>query len=791
MATMTFDERRLDMPAVRDLLAARCVCDLGRSRVQQMHPMTSETDLAHATALVSEYMQLLAARTEPPIHELRDVTLHLRKASRERAILDPSELLDLRHFLETAGRMRAFFEPRRDACRTLHHLAMPLHHAPALIRSIDEKIGPDATVRDSASETLQRLRAEILATEQRLQRELQKMVRSLFDSGDLQDDFWTLRNDRYVLPVKSTNRGKVPGIIHDSSNTGETVFIEPFAILEESNRLADLKLSEREEIFRILLRVANHVRDEMNVLLTDLEILAELDFVQAKARFGVDFDGAFPVLTGPERPVGLSCAHHPLLYSADRSASRPLNLSLDAADRVLIITGPNAGGKTTALKTIGLTALMVQCAVPVPADKRSHLPVFTEILAAIGDEQSVLEGESTFSAHMRRICEILRRAGPRALVLLDELGTATDPGEGGALAVAILESLAERGALTIVSTHLAVLKNWAESHPAGRNASFRLDPSSHRPTFSLQLDVPGISEALVVAEQVGIPPEIIARARALRPEGELDATALILRLQEKENELTRQLAATEQARAALEVATVDLEAERRRLAEQRRKARAEMAAEKERELAGLRAQVEALLARQPSRQELLAARRELDAAQSAAASERREQGAPAGALDPGGLRKGDRVRVASLNEEGVVEEVLPQRSSVRVKLRKVTAVVAFDDLRPPAETVAPDAGSPSPPAATTGVVAFVRPSGVPVSLDLHGMRVHEALEKTDQFMDQALAAGLGFVRLVHGHGTGAIRRALHDHLRGHPLVKRYRHGSPAEGGGSVTIVDLR
>jgi DNA mismatch repair protein MutS2 len=427
----------------------------------------------------------------------------------------------------------------------------------------------------------------------------------------------------------------------------------------------------------------------------------------------------------------------------------------------------------------------------VPADKRSHLPVFTEILAAIGDEQSMLEGESTFSAHMRRICEILRRAGPRALVLLDELGTATDPGEGGALAVAILESLAKRGALTIVSTHLAVLKNWAESYPGGRNASFRLDPTSHRPTFRLQLDVPGISEALVVAEQVGIPPEIIARARALRPEGELDATALILSLQEKENQLAAQLAATEEARTAHETATVELESERRRLAEQRRKLRAEMAAEKERELAALRAKVEALLARQPSKQELLAAKRELEAAQSAAVAERREHAGASGAPDPTTLQKGDRVRVASLNEDGIVEEVLAQRNMVRVRLRKVTAMVACEDLRMVPEADTPDGGAPPSPPAGTGAVSFKRPAEVPVSLDLHGMRVQEALEKTDQFLDRALAAGLNFVRLVHGHGTGAVRRALHEHLRGHPLVKRYRHGTPTEGGGSVTIVDLR
>ena len=785
----SFDEKTLEFPAVRQLLASRCVCDLGRRRVAEMRPMTLPATLTHAIGLVTQMMDLMSTRQDPPIHELRDVAASLRNAAREGGILEPEELRALHHFLETAGRMRSFFEQRPAETPDLRSLAMPLHHAPGLMRAIDEAIAPENIVRDSASPELARLRHDIVATEQAIQRDLGRLVRTLADTGDLQDDFFTQRSGRYVLPVKSTNRGKVPGIIHDSSNSGETVFIEPFAILEHSNKLADLHLSEREEVYRILLRLGAAVRGELNTLLADEQILAEFDLIHAKARFGLANNCAFPSITGPERPLSFAEVHHPLLHAESPAESRPLTVALEGTNRVVIITGPNAGGKTTALKTLGLGVIMVQCAVPVPLSPRSHMPVFTEVVADIGDEQSVLEGESTFSSHMRRMKEMLRVAGPHSLVLLDELGTATDPGEGGALAQAVVESLARCGALTIVSTHLAVLKNWAQEHPAGRNASFRLDPQSHRPTFLLQLDLPGISEALVVAEQVGIPAEIIERARSLRPAAEHDATALILALQDREQRLAGEIAAAEAERRRLEEAVARVEADRREVAEQRRRLRSEALADKEREIAELRARVETLIARQPSKHELIAAQRSLREEAVATRTEVARLGtAEPGGLDPGALGPGDQVFVRSLKEKAVVEKIDNGRGEVRVAFRKMTATVRMDDLAPVAPEPATDNAAR---AAKLSGVSYRRPDDVAVSLDVHGCRVPEALDRIDKFMDTAVAGGLSYVRIVHGHGTGAIRRALHDHLRGHPLVERFRHGAPNEGAGSVTIIDFR
>jgi DNA mismatch repair protein MutS2 len=728
-------------------------------------------------------MKLFTVPSEPPIHYLRDVAGHLKKVARERAVLEPAELLEIRDFLDTAGRMRHHFSTLESDAPGLHALAQPLHNLPALMRSIDEKIAPNATVRDTASETLHQLRGEILSCEQRIQSQLTRMVRDLADAGDLQDDFFTLRNNRYVLPVKTSNRGRVPGLIHDSSNTGETVFIEPFVILEESNRLVELRLNEREEIYRILLRVAGHVRDELVVLLTDMEILTEFDLVYAKSRFGAAHKCAFPSLSAPDRPIDIVDAHHPLLFANSPEASRALSFGLDTGNRVLIITGPNAGGKTTALKTIGLTMLMIQSAVPAPLNPRSRMPVFTDVLVDIGDEQSVLEGFSTFSAHMRRIVGILARAGDGSLVLLDELGTATDPGEGGALAVAILETLAERGCLTIVSTHLGALKNWAFSHPAGRNASFRLSDRDHRPTFRLKLDLPGISEALVIAEQAGLPAEIIARARSLRPEGEHDATALLFSIQEKEQKLAEEAAEAERLRVRLECDLGELEKEQAALREERRKLKAKMLADREEMLRDGKAKIEALIARQPSRQELQEARKELDGQIAQTGAGRKALRDEPDERILASLKAGMRVRVRSLNDEGVVEEIVARRGEARVNFRRMVATVKLADLEPLVDSGGEEEA--------VSMVHYRRPSDMPISIDLHGNRAEEAVARADKFIDDALAAGLGYVRLVHGHGSGALRRALHEHLKQHPQVKNFRHGAPNEGGGSVTVVEFK
>ncbi|MGC8842187.1 MAG: endonuclease MutS2, partial [Candidatus Sumerlaeaceae bacterium] len=704
------------------------------------------------------------------------------RVARERAILEPLELLDVKEFLETARYLKQFFESEAVTAPRLAELAHSLESLPSLRRSIDEKIAPDGTVRDGASETLRALRREIFACEQRIQAVLQRMIRELTDSGDLQDSFFTLRNSRYVLPVKTTNRNRVPGLIHDSSNTGETVFIEPYAILEDSNRLSELRVKEREEIYRILLRVAGHMRDELPVLQTDLVILSELDYIYGKARFGLLHGCAFPRLLPAGRALRLVGAHHPLLRAASPEQSRPLTLELKPENRVLVITGPNAGGKTTALKTIGLTVLMTQCAIPSPLASESAVPIFSDVLADIGDEQSVLEGVSTFSAHMQRIARILRQVGRASLVLLDELGTATDPAEGAALAVAILERLAETSGLTVVSTHLAALKNWAEQHPAGRNASFRLSQVDHRPTFELILDLPGISEAFVIAEQVGLPRAIIERARALRPQVEHDATALLLSLQAKEAELRQRMAEVERLREDLEIERGLLAEEKKAVEQTRHKLKKEMLAEKEAALREAKARIEELIAKQPSKQELTHARKELEAEIESTGKER-TQFEEMPNLEPDALQVGMLVRLRSLHTEGRVVRVDARKRTVTVDLKGALSRVSLMEVE---SVVSEKMQSADGEAAVTRHV-----SASSDTLDLHGKTWEEARSLLEKFLDQAIVNGLRCVRIVHGHGAGKLRKAVREFLEQEPYVAKVYFAPPAQGGTAATIAEFK
>jgi DNA mismatch repair protein MutS2 len=785
-----FDEKMLEFEAIRSFLSSHCLCGLGQRRARELHPSADLVTVRELIALVEEMTRLMEERREPPLHGLVDVAESVAKVRRERSTLEPDELLQLSDTLDVAERMRRFFSPIAAECPGLHGLAMPLAPLPLLAREIDSKISPNAEVRDQASEALSRIRSEIRGVEAIIHRTLDQLIREFTASGDLQDNYATLRNGRYVLPVKTNCRGRIKGILHDSSNTGETVFIEPYAILDQSNQLADLRVREKEEIYRILLALANHCRGEIHSLLTNLEILADFDLIWARAKFGLAIGGKFPKLTGPEVPPQLFQAHHPLLYAQEPERSKPLHLPLDPSDLVLVVTGPNAGGKTTALKTVGLTAIMVQCAIPVPLDPRSQLPVFAHILADIGDEQDVLGGLSTFSAHMTRLARIMAKAGDGAtLLLLDELGTATDPGEGGALAVAILETLAERRCTTLVTSHLPSLKTWALQHPNGRNASFRLSETDRSPTFRLTLDLPGISEAFTIAERAGLPPEVIRRARNLRPDSDLDVTALVLKLQEKEASLDEAIAEQARIQDHLEERLAATEALEQRLKDERRSLKKDLLDQTQRQLNALRLEVERFIASgAPSKEELLRAKKEIEGAMEQTGRElAAERAQPAIGGASGELRNGDRALLLTFQEEVSVLEVLPRKGQARVAMGKVTMAVNLSDLQRLGP--APQSGKESTSASRV-TVSYKRPAMPDSTLDLHGLRIEDALPKVDQFLDQAILSGFIHVRIMHGQGTGRLGRALHKHFRDNPAIRGFRYAQAHEGGGGVTIVDL-
>jgi len=785
MGVTPHTEEVLEFDKIRRAIAEETVSALGRERVIERPVATDPETIEREYAFVAELYKLFEHNREPSLDGLCDIRPLLPKVAPQNALLEPAQLVEIADFCASVARARRFFSQNRDLAPLLAEQTarlILLHHLEYHIR---DAIEPNGEVADNASPRLRELRGEIRALEARIQRTLERLMRALHEADILQDDFITQRQGRYVLPVKAGQKGKVQGIVHDASHSGETLFIEPFTIVEMTNDLTERRVEAREEVRRILRELCNMVRDDLDSLEFDLALMAELDERLARARFGWARGWVVPHWND-RRPLNLLGAYHPLLFLKSSHDAVPLDLPLKPDDRAVIISGPNAGGKTTALKTIGLLALMFQSSMPLPVHPNSNFRMFRNILADIGDEQDVTAGVSTFSSHVRRIAEILRVADESTLVLLDELGTATDPSEGGALAAAVVETLIERDSLTFVTSHLALLKSWAESHPRARNASFHLDPRTQRPNYKLRLDRPGVSEALIIAEQQGLDRSVIERAYALLPRGVYDVNKLLVSLEERERELEELLAKgreTEQKNAEIEKR---LEAERAELESRRRKLKAEMLEEREKWLSDVRSRIEKRIAQLDSREEILDAKREIREEQENLKRERRalERLARKAPLSLDRLAPGSRVRVESLHDEGEVIAVDLRRGRLTVAVRNVEV-----ELRP--DQVVPLDPSPDSTGGVSGAVRVPARGFIPSDLGLHGLRVEEAIERVDKYLDQALLHNLESVRIRHGRGTGALRRAVHDFLRTHKAVRSFRLADVYDGGDGVTVVELK
>ncbi len=777
-------QKLLEFDKVKAIVAKYCISPLGQEKTHALEPLTDIAELSKAFEFVRELMALQESGDELPLDELKDLRLLWKRLGPQDAKLDAAELLAVATFLQLIARVKSFLTKHRHICPNLYvvfNAITPLNDVERLLRS---KINEKEEVRDNASPLLHSLRSEIHHLETRIQHQLEQMILTLRDLYILQDDYYTLRGGRYVLPVRAGSKGKMRGIVHGASQTGETIFIEPFEMVDVVNEIADLRLQEQEEVRKILIALSNAVRAELGPIELNTALIAELDFLNAKSRFAKAHELSIPGLSLTE-PLALVKAHHPLLYLGARQQSVPLDLGLERNNRVLVISGPNAGGKTTALKTLGLQALMTQCGLPVPASADSVFPIFSNIFADIGDEQDVTQGISTFSSHIHNIARILGQVDQESLVLLDELGTATDPTEGGALAVAVLEESSSRAALTLATSHLSVLKQWAHSFPAARNASFRLDEMTKRPSFVLSMDVPGVSEALIIASSVGLPPEVIERATAMLPAGEQQLTELIIALQEKEQELARLVSEADRMKEAQTTEYEHYKALRDQVQQERRGMRQRLLDEKEHLLAEAKALIESKIANLPSRESIVQAREELSGMIREVEAERRtlEQSASAELLES--LGEGNWVYIPDMNDHGVVKRVDREKGIASVQLKNVEVELPLGKLR-----LLSDAERHQLEAIPATGIHYTPKPDLPYELDLHGLRVEDALERVDKYLDDAALSQRGFAKLLHGYGTGALRQALHEFLASHCHVKSFRLGTVEEGGEAVTIVDL-
>ncbi|MBX3730857.1 MAG: Smr/MutS family protein [Candidatus Sumerlaeia bacterium] len=841
----------LELDRLLEHLAGHAQSPPGAAVIRALEPAVDPAAVALRLKRSGEALALLDSGKVLPLGGLEDIGPLLGHARIVGSVLGPEEWMPLRRFLAVAHDVRDYATRHADTYPTLARLILPLVETPELIRAIDRVFDADGLVRDDASRDLARIRSDRRRHEAHQKRTVQRLLETLRGHNVLQDDFTTLRDGRHVFPVRASARSRLPGIVHATSGTGETVYVEPNEVVEVSNRLELVRQEEQQEINRLLRELTAELRPHLPDLESNLEILAQVDAVQGLARHAARRSWKIPVVA-EGGALKLFAAHHPLLHVLHPDESVPITVTLEQQDRLLLLSGPNAGGKTTAMKTIALCAVLVQCGSPIPASPDSRIPIFDAVLADIGDQQDLGEGLSTFTGHVRRLKEVMAAAGRRSLVLFDELGTGTDPEEGGALAQAVLEELVGRAGLTLTTSHLGPLKKWAEDTPGARNASFGLDPATQRPAFRLRLDLPGASEALIIARNEGLPTRLLERARSLVGEQKAALGELIHRIEERERLLGDALRETEARAQALEQQEKLAQHRAEQLREERRRFKAEALDERDRLLREARERLERLIADLPGEEELRQrkdalnrARGEALAEQQRITAERRllERPAPTSAPEPGGLRSGARVWVRPLRAWATVLTLDPDTQKARVLIGSVEADVRLDDLqrrapepvevadtldsepvaapeakrrkkksrrlKAPIEQVAtstpslpvnrptprrapkpPSEPPPEPTPTTLGNTLVFRREHVPLELDLHGYRVDEALAALDRYLDRALLADYPHVRIVHGTGEGRLYRAVHEFLRGCRHVKRFRFGTPDEGGGGCTIVEF-
>ncbi|MEX1277921.1 MAG: endonuclease MutS2 [Chloroflexota bacterium] len=776
--------RALEFSAITEQLAARTAFAPSRELAEATLPVGDAVHVALLHDQTDEAARLLEMHADATIGGARDIREALARARRG-GRLAPAELLDVAGTLHATDLFRRRLS--RWSAPQLAGVREDLEPAPALRERIERSIDPSGEVLDSASPTLKTARRRMRVAQERLRERLNAMLHSPELVGAIGDAIVTQRAGRYVIPVRAEAKGRVPGIVHDQSASAATLFIEPLAVVELNNTWTEATLEAAEEEARVLEALSREVERQAEGLSTSLSALARADLWLARARLAGDMDAVRPAVA--EGAVELLSARHPLL--GPEAVPIDLRLGERFGYRALVITGPNTGGKTVALKTLGLLALMHQSGLRVPAADGARLPVFARIMADIGDEQSIAQSLSTFSSHLRNVVRFLEVAGPQTLVLLDEIGAGTDPTEGSALAMAVVTILLERGALVAATTHYAELKAFAETQPGVTNAAVEFDVATLRPTYHLSIGLPGASQAFAIAERLGLAPEVlaVARERISSTHASLEETLAAIRRAESERAEALATASEERhaARAERERAEVGTGRARReaaRILVEARRAADSLLAAAEREVAE---------ARRAARRSDSAALADLGArtarrrARIAAAPLPTELVADEAALEPGlQPRVGLWGRSRTLRRSGRIAAISGRTGRVTLDADGARLVVPGDDV----EVV--DEPGAAPPERDLAAEELVRRAAaeLPPSLDLRGERVEAALERLAAHLDQALLAGADQVVIIHGAGTGALRRAIREYLADHPRVRTQRRGRRAEGGDGATVGEL-
>ncbi|MGH9836624.1 MAG: endonuclease MutS2 [Blastocatellia bacterium] len=805
----------LEFDRLKALLLEQTRTPLGATLAEELEILVGEPEIVRELRRASEGVTYLREGTALDLNDLPDPRPALGKLNVADVNLEPFEILNLLRLISVAMGLRETFRDGQEKFPLVREITETIPNLRSLYQRLRGRISPTGEVEDFASPELREVRFQISKLRGQIQRSLENILKRADEAHALQDEFITIRNERYVIPIRNDNRGAVAGVVHGMSSSGQTAFVEPLETISLNNELVRLRELEQVEITKVLFAITEELRDEREALQAMAEAAGLIDFIAAKARLAIAQNAIEPKVNRDGR-LSLKDARHPLLEANLKTSGLPIvpiSLELDAEHRVMVISGPNAGGKTVVLKTIGLLSLMAQAGLHVPAAE-ADLPVFDQVHADIGDHQSIAANLSTFTAHIQNIREISNELSAPAIVLLDEVGTGTDPEEGSALGVAMVDYFRERGAHVIVSTHYSGLKMYATNTPGVINASVEFDERTLKPTYRLLTGMAGSSSGIEIARRFGLPKAITERAAERVKTSSAEATEYLKKLKEQFDHQRQTVIALEEERAVVadKFAKLELEfiqRERGREREREIQFRAEL--QKVIEEFAVKAEqfvskIEDVATARKTKKEIEKRTVELKAEASSAARRMRQQSAAATGEElhsvedaaPGSeasaeaveFKIGDRVRVLSLNQEGVVESIGDEEIVVQI------GALRFREQKENLRLVERRAESKKAAKAASGLpkgvsVTLQEQPAISSELNVIGKTVNEATEAADKFLDAAYLDNHDRLRIVHGLGMGALKRAIADLLSGHPHVARFYPAPQNEGGAGATVVELK
>ncbi|MCK9560330.1 MAG: endonuclease MutS2 [Candidatus Marinimicrobia bacterium] len=772
---------KLGFDKIIELIRDLAFSSVGKDLCDTIRPLTDIETIRRMQNRISALQAILADGDVLPLNSFPDCRAELQRCRVAGTFLLLDNLIQIDRLLELVERLRQFFKARRQKMIILETLFADLEPLPAVRKNISTIIAPDGTIRDNASPELNRIRHEIRAGQRRLNHEIVRLMDIARNQLWLHEDQPTIRDGRLVMPLRAESKRKINGVIHGQSATGATVYVEPLEIVEINNALKELELAEKAEIERILRQVTDRIRPDFHSLQKNIQILGELDCLNACAQFGLKFKCTQPIIDENGGNFGLRRARHPLLALH----KEVIPLEFEPPVRAVVISGPNAGGKTVAMKTVGLLSQMAMSGLTIPTEEESRLPLITRFLTDIGDQQSIENDLSTFSSHIDNLKTFLETADERSLVLIDELGTGTEPTEGAALGQAVLTELVAAGSLIIVTTHHNALKEFAQKQPGAVNAAMEFDTATLAPTYRLQIGLPGSSYAFEISDRLGLPEAIVEKARQIVGEESVRLTNLLREVEQLRSEVDRDRRTIAQNKKTLDKLVGEYETKLATLREKAEHADADLARQLEDAVTESRRRIENTVKeiREKSAEPatIHTAHQTLAEIQATAQKikARQKKTAPASRTE---WQIGDTVKIEGVSEPGEIIKIGVQNNRFGVVVGGKTLWVKREVLQSYQKTKPKEKQAP-PTKVQTEMLFSPR-------LDLRGMRYDEAESALQRFLDRALLAGLNQVEIIHGKGTGALQKMTQEVLRTYPGVRSFHFEDFDSGGTGATIVEL-